>query len=208
MANLWPHEHDGIVPLAEEYGHISSVSRSDNGIEQRMSLNRHPVGAAEYLFTLESDVERDTLQALLYATTRREWIVPLWQYASPLTAPVTAGDDTIPVETVNMPLFDELNLGRWAVVYERGVACEALEIQLDNGNSILVYGSASNSYSTMAYAMPARRGVVQSIGKLEWLTSKVLRGTVRFDFQNIEDAESIHEFVMFGGGVVVPAGGG
>ena len=198
--STWPHEHDGIETLAEQYGYPSSLHIADDGSEQRRSLAVHPAGGAEYLFTLDTAADATLAQALLYPCAGQEWIVPLWQYAQPLAVAAGPGDMEIQARTGNVPFLDPLGLGRWVALYSRPGTVEIAELTDASGDVVTLLAGIAGSFPLgNSWAVPCRRGVATSIGPLTWLTPSAMRGRIQFEFVTHEDGDSQPSLAVFGG---------
>lgn len=205
---LWPFEPSIHEPIVEEYGYASDVIVSSNGTEQRRGLRRHPVGSAEFSFREPTTYELAPMLSRLYLNTGNRWIVPLFWYASDLTASAAAGVFQLPVSTVNIPYQDPLGLGRYAVLWRDRYTTELVQVVAVSPSAIDIADPLAATWTPpRAFVIPCRIARLDPAHSYLRETGTSLAGRVRFTFDAAEDPEALVPFVMFGGGAVLPGGG-
>lgn len=181
---VWPLEPNAVHPIVEEYGYLTDIFRSYRGLEQRVQLRRHPLGAVEFFFLCDDPWEGRRISALLHRKQAQPWIVPLWQYRARPTADVSTGATSISLATSGIPFTDPAELGPYAVLWGSARAFEIIFLDAIMPTTVELAAPTVGAWSAAAVELlPARRARLDGSPDLSWITSRVLAGRVRFIFE-------------------------
>lgn len=79
------------TPVAERWEYLTTSAVARDGSEQRAALRRNPRISVDYTFVVTTEAERRVMFDLLYQKIRGVFLVPLYAYATQITAPVAQG---------------------------------------------------------------------------------------------------------------------
>lgn len=117
---LFPFRANGGERLVESYGYLTDIpAAADSKLEQRIQQRRNPVGGVEFSCVVRGqDAIRAT--ALLELHQPELWAVPLWQWATPLTADIGGGMSGFFVrcDPTGIPFFDAAGLGQYVAIWQ------------------------------------------------------------------------------------------
>lgn len=172
---FWTVEGDQIV---ESYGFETDVLRAHNLTEQRVRLSGRPEEAIRFRFMAGSARESEAASAFVFGTQDEAVAVPLWQYGSKTTGPITAGGTLIPFGDA---LLAPYRVGEWAVLWRDPFNCEIVKVGGVSGAGITANQFyVVNSWPTGTRVYPAPRARLASKTGLRWNSSRFLSGEVEF----------------------------
>lgn len=169
---------DGAGRVVERYGYLTDVIVARDGTEQRVRLRAVPRGSIEYELTCVDPRDSQLVNALIYGFQSRPCGVPLWHYASRLTAQATAGTVNVPVPTTDVPwavkslVFLWRDPMTWEVGRVSAIAPSALTVEL---------ALQSTWLATLTWAMPLVIGRLSEEESFQWAALRTGRSRLRFD---------------------------
>lgn len=114
-STIFPFRADLSQPIRERYGHATDVMESEDGTEQRVQIRaKHTGGIAFDVFVL--DREAQLANALLFGGVTSVYGVPLWQYATPTSATLTASDTQVTIGT-GLPAEQPYAATGWVIIW-------------------------------------------------------------------------------------------
>lgn len=155
--------HNWSEPLIERIAFATNISRSRSGIEENGQGRPKPRREIEISQLLRNDAERRKLRAKLWANQHRKWFIPIREDFQQLTAPLSAGGNSIPVTTQ----YKDYEVDSWIGLRELNdqgeiVKSEELEIQTVNPTSIVTKTNLVHSYAAnLSFAYPVRRAYLE-----------------------------------------------
>lgn len=102
-------------PMREIWAWYTTIETSKNGMEQRMAMRDEPRTMVDYDVVITDDEDRISAYQQLYAFASRPILVPMFQYVTPLDAPVEEGDDRIYFEIEK----SDIRAGEYIVLFNR-----------------------------------------------------------------------------------------
>lgn len=138
-------------PYRETYSWATTVNRSWSGHEQRFKISQAIRRLISYAALVLKSIDRQRLDSMLFSWQGRTFGVPLWNEAEPLSAPVSAGSNTIQVDTTNMTLKE----GATIVLFLRQGVVESLEVESFDSDSITVTSVAAANWPLGTRVVPA-----------------------------------------------------
>lgn len=202
----FPFQPDGIDAVVETYGYDTDVLRARSGAEQRVRLRRHPGGGLRFRVALLTHREKLAFHSAVSAGHEQPWSVPLWTYACPLTADVTAGATSISLDTTNVPFKDPLGLGTYAMLWQDWNAYELVAILNVNASTIdLQLPVFGNWSAATARVFPVRIGRLMQEAILTHHGRYDGTAQVAFSFDAADDTDTQPAFILVGG-VPMPVG--
>lgn len=143
------------VPVIERWRYVTDTLKTWNGTESRLSLMAEPRLDIEMKITLVDFQDRRELYNLLYSSIRVPSLVPLFQYATPLTANTLTGGSTFFFD----PNATNLRVGSYLAVINRVtrevVLGQIVTINLDGVTINSAVGTDIIADPPLWFAMPA-----------------------------------------------------
>jgi hypothetical protein len=184
LPTVFPFQPNGADPIAEWYGYLTDVlGPSYGGKEQQIQLRRHPTGALEASFFSESRYDYQRHSALLFRKHAQSWAVPLWPYATRLTADASAGATSLSVVTADHPWTDPLGLGPYALLWRDSQTFELASLNAIYPSSIELLAPLAKSWAAASTRLiPVRLALLEQTVPLRWETSECVTGRHHFSF--------------------------
>lgn len=137
------------VPIKEEWVWTTDTQTSYDGTEDSAPLNRYPKRrfSGQYVFSTAEDIRRH--MAFMFKQFKNTFKVPLYQYQVKLKQKVTAGSDTIVVNTLRSDFRD----GCLVLIAEGSKFEEAIVESFDSTTLTFTEG-LDNAYSARAIVCP------------------------------------------------------
>ncbi|KJZ67330.1 hypothetical protein VD17_02975 [Pseudomonas fluorescens] len=162
-----------------KHSYLTEVIESYDGTEQRISLRDKPRMSATYQYGL-SDADQ-YLFGNLVGNFSGKYLVPLWPFQSSISAPLTAGQGSITVDSMN-------NYIRFAskVIVVEGDTWEVFEVAGVSGQVVSFNHLAKKNFSYAARLVPVEQAWIAEE------TNSVVQGmnvettTATFDFDEVE----------------------
>lgn len=143
-------------PVEESLEFLTNVLVNEDGSEQRMSLRAAPRQLLEFSVLLDSDNERDRLNALLFDWQSRVFGVPMWWEERPLAQDAVAGTSTFFFDTA----FGDFRVGGLVLLLDAYNDFEVFEISSLTATSATVLGElAKDRAAGVTRVVPARTAV-------------------------------------------------
>lgn len=141
------------TPIRETLEFSTNILTSSTGLEQRVSIRKHPRQLIELAYKIEEDSDRRKLQALLFNWQARTFGLPIWFEARKPTADITSGDTVVNVSTA----YGDFREGSLAIVWQDADTYDSVEIDTVAANSLTFTSALSNSYTAArTLVMPLR----------------------------------------------------
>jgi hypothetical protein len=160
---LFPYQPNGLIPVRESRGYLTDLMQAKSGKEQRRQLRGWPRRSVTFSFALEDLTSVQALQATIYRLQGVEVTVPLWQYASPLTAAAAAGAGNVYASYSDRPFYAGGTVALWASL-SRYESLTASSFSASGGEHAVLSGTVSawTDYpATSAVLMPAEAGWIE-----------------------------------------------
>jgi hypothetical protein len=162
-----------------KHSYLTETIESYDGTEQRISLRDKPRISATYQYGL-SDADQYMFGNLV-GNFSGKYLVPLWPFQTPISAPLTAGQGSITVDSMN-------NYIRFAskVIVVEGDTWEVLEVAGVSGQVVSFTRLAKKNFSFAARLVPVEQAWIAEE------TNSIVQGmnieitTATFDFDEVE----------------------
>jgi hypothetical protein len=164
----------------ETFGFLTDVITSFDEYEQRVRLREVALEALEFSILAEG-FEAQLAQSLLYAAPEPV-AVPLWQYGSRLTGSISIGATLLPIaDALDVPYQRSVDNAGLALVWKDAFTWELFTVLSTSGSGVTTVDTATRNWATgEALVFPTRLARFVDKPKLQWLTSTVLDGRLRF----------------------------
>jgi len=185
---VFPFEANGKDPPRERYGYATDVQKAEAGLEQRRKLRRHPTGSIEFSYFSREPWEFQRLNALLFRKQAQRWSVPLWPYATRLTADVAAGATSLSVVTAYVPWTDPLGLGPYALLWASSRSFELVKLNAVYPTRLELLDAAPTAAAwpmASTWVLPVRVALLEPTVPLQWESSELLTGRIRATFDAV-----------------------
>ncbi len=190
----WPFRPNWISDLTETLDWKTRVLDSKSGAEQRMAMRLSPRRMFEYE-VLRTESERTFLELMLHRFGGSDVMLPLWHDAGRLTAEVTSGATTLPVDTT----FREFVVGGYA--WLQGASAfegERVEIEAISDTELTIAAPGTTSaWSARAKVFPMRRARMTDQPDLERLSSRIMTSSIRFELTRANDWDGEFIFSLY-----------
>ncbi len=163
-------------PINEYYQHLTNISTSFNGREQRTLITENPRLAFEYYYTLIGE-DRVKAETMLYESSADTMQVPVHQLKNKLLQEASIGDSVIYSNVNEMNLQNGMKL-----MLKSGNDYEVVEVYLISENEITLSNNLSNNYNknnTILY--PLMLVDINSSITSEYLTNDICNMLIRFE---------------------------
>lgn len=138
-------------PYRETYTWATTVNRTWSGQEQCMSITKAPRRSVAYSALVLDRLQKQILDSMLFGWQGRLYSLPLWNEATQVGAPVSAGSDVIQVDTTRMTIRD----GATVVLFLRAGVHEALEVESYTASTITVTSAIAANWPLGTRVLPA-----------------------------------------------------
>lgn len=177
---------DGARGVRERRGYDTDLVRAYTSLEQRVQLRSLPSCAMEFGAVCVTAREAQLVQSLIFGAQAQAVAVPMWQYASELTANVNINDTAIitKVSLTNVPYL----AGGYALVWQDAFTWELFSVVSASGFTITTSDLALAFWDrnkTLVY--PVRLARLETRVPTDRLTSRASRARLRFLVENGQD---------------------
>lgn len=178
---VWPFKPNWSQGLVESLEWLSDVMTSYSGDEQRFSLRTKPRRIFEYASVVQKE-EAAIATNLLWGWQNRNFAVPVWFDKTMLNAPVSAGADTISVDTTDRGFFVDGLL----LLINSVTDYEAIQIESFTSSSVVLAKPLERSWpaGTKVYPLNVAR-MPQSVNSTR-LTDGVLNINTVFNADPVQ----------------------
>jgi phage baseplate assembly protein gpV len=173
----WTFPMNWATPLRETLTWLTDVLKSEDSSEQRYTLRAAPRASYSFAFDVDSR-QRRLIENQVYGLGGTPWAVPYWPDGSRSTAPVTAGDLVVPVDTT-LRDFEEGGLA--LLLSEDGSSFEAFQIESIASGALTAVRVIENTWPANTWVYPARIAQITEVPQLRRLTQNDIAGTVSFE---------------------------
>ncbi len=162
------------TPVIERLQWRTDVLKPRSGAEQRISLRRHPMATVEYDFLAHSD-ELRVFSTELAGGQGSVWDIPLWHQAQELQQPASAGDQVIPLDSVDKyGIFP----GDRVAIFLTREHYEVVEVNLTSSDNITLLSVLSNNWPIGALVVPLQQGYLHDRIRLDTITRETASGVI------------------------------
>lgn len=148
--------HEPETPVVERLSWLTDVMPRQDQTEMRVALRRTPRQSFDLEYAVESGLEKQSLDNLLFDRMGSPIGLPVWIEPSILSEDVDAGASWFPVDSTDNADF---RVGGLAIVFEEWNRWEVFEIQSMDAASLSATSPTALAFSAGARVMPVRRAV-------------------------------------------------
>jgi hypothetical protein len=165
------------TPMRETLTWLTDVLKSEDASEQRYALRATPRASYSFAFDVDSR-QRRLIENQVYGLGGTPWAVPYWPDGSRATAPVTAGDLSVALNTT-MRDFEAGGLA--LLLSEDGAKFEAFQIASVAPGALTAVRVIENNWPANTWVYPARIAQITEVPQLRRITKNDVAGTVAFE---------------------------
>jgi hypothetical protein len=141
-----------LLPVNESLEWLTDILQAKDGSEQRISVRQIPRQGFRVSCRFESHQDQARLDALLFATQKRTWGLPIWPEAVLHTATITAGATTITVDTTNADFRDD----SMAVIWKSESENEVVRIDTVAAGVLNLQTPVAGTFTGSKFILPCR----------------------------------------------------
>lgn len=176
-----PNWRNGVLERLEW---LTDVMPSTFGTEQRMALRLSPRRTFEMTFN-PTNQARSYFDLWLHRLGSLEFMVPLFHDKAKLTAPVTAGQDTIPIDTTYREFVDG---GMAVIIGDDPFTFDVLEITAVAADELTVEAAGvGHAWGKGVAVYPLRRTRISQESMFSAITNRVGEATLQFELNQAND---------------------
>lgn len=186
-------------PLQEILESLTDILRSQDDSEQRVRARQTP--RQSYSMTVfEEDVEASDLRVHMFDYQARLWGVPNWHEERSLGADVSAGLDTVVVDTT----YSEFKVGGLAVMHRGARDFEVLEVKSLTASSLVFTSVLEKSYLAKdTSVIPVKLGYIRGNPGSQRFILGEEKLRVVFDIVDVDDSGDLTPWAMYDGRVIL-----
>lgn len=166
-------------PVLERLEWLTDVMEAKDATEVRIPLRSRPRRIMEFEL-LVADGALQRLDALLWAHSSEQYVLPIWTDPQPLAATLSAGATAIPAVTAGYDFAP----GALAVLWQDADNHEAVEIDAVSADTLTLADPTVLPWPTGTRLLPARRARLPQDVALARVSAAVATGTLRFELDN------------------------
>jgi len=159
LAEVFPHVP--LLPMRETLEWHTNIITAKDGSEQRICIRKEPRQGFEFAFQLFTEHNRTKFDASLFTWQKRWWFLPVWADKAEHMATITAGDETITVDTTNKDYREEW----FGIVWKNLNSFELFKINSFTDSVITLNAPMNNTFTGKKYIMPLR--VAQMVSPIQ-----------------------------------------
>jgi hypothetical protein len=147
------------APIGESLKFKTDILRNNDGTEQRVKLREAPRQIMSFTVRTDSDITRDSINAVLFDWQARVFGVPVWFEQRPLDGDITIGATNINVDTSAA----DYRVDSLVMVWTSNQNFEVLEIDSFTANDIVTKTPfAKNFTAGLAIVTPVRTALTKA----------------------------------------------
>jgi hypothetical protein len=141
-----------LTPMDESLEWLTDILQAKDGSEQRISLRQTPRQGFGLSCRFESHQDQARLDALLFATQKRAWGLPIWSEAVIHTTTITDGATTVTVDTTNADFRDD----SLAVIWKSETENEVIRIDTVSAGTLNLQTPVAGTFTGNKFILPCR----------------------------------------------------
>lgn len=141
-----------VIPLVETLGFKTGILLKRDGTEQRSALRMHPRQTFDLMYLTES-LERQLLEARVFAGQDRTFGIPLWAEASVLTATALTGAATVSVDDTR---YRDYRVGETVILWTSATEYQSLTLLSKTNTTLTFTDVLTADFVAGDRAMPVR----------------------------------------------------
>ena len=162
--------------IVEAICFLTDVITAHDGSEQRVQLRANARREVEMMVSCLSPAEAQHLGAILYGWQSRVYGVPLWMYAEPLSAPATAGDMALALDTSDLPWAS----GDTAMIFVDAWTWAAMTVDTVSPTGLTLTSGLGASWPVGTRVVPLLSARLSEKESLSWLSRDAAEAKLRF----------------------------
>ena len=170
-----------LVELEEMLENVTNILTAQDGSEQRISIRPAPRQSFKFKAFIEGKGVQSKLDALIFGWQKLFWGLPIWPEKEEHTDTITAGANSITMDTA----YADYREDTLAIIWKSPTEFETVLISTVNDNSLGLADSVVNTYTGAKLIMPCR--LAQLISPVKTLQASYSQSIREFNFLVVDN---------------------